>query len=135
MDDDLSDDDDSVIINKEMAQEIIEQIRHISKISKKQVYMQFLGNRMNREFAKTIVNYHHPDDMSAIEMSIKNNTIRISIKENKIDNVDGLMDLQTQAIYLDDPFVLDELESQLDCFSIICLLGCGHMLGLNFLLE
>lgn len=109
VDDDLSDDDDSVIINKEMAQEIIEQIRHISKISKKQVYMQFLGNRMNREFAKTIVNYHHPDDVSAIEMSIKNNTIRISIKENKIDNVDGLMDLQTQAIYLDDPFVLDEV--------------------------
>lgn len=108
VDDELSD-DDSVIINKEMAQEIIEQIRHISKISKKQVYMQFLGNRMNREFAKTIVNYHHPDNMSVIEMSIKNNTIRISIKENKIDNVDGLMDLQTQAIYLDDPFVLDEV--------------------------
>ena len=38
VDNDLSDDDDSVIINKEMAQEIIEQIRHISKISKKQAY-------------------------------------------------------------------------------------------------
>ena len=40
---------------------------------------------------------------------IKNKMLCGRLKENKIDDVDGLMDLQTQAVYLDDPFLLDEI--------------------------
>lgn len=102
-------DDDSVAFNREMAQEMVEQIHRVLEISKKQMFIQFFGLRVNREFAKTIVNYHHPNTASSIKLSIKNNRICVALKENKIDDVDGLMDLQTQAVYLDDPFLLDEI--------------------------
>ena len=87
----------------------MEQIHRVLEISKKQMFIQFFGLRVNREFAKTIVNYHHPNTASSIKLSIKNNRICVALKENKIDDVDGLMDLQTQAVYLDDPFLLDEI--------------------------
>lgn len=105
----FSKDNDTPVLNKEMALEIIKQIRRVLAISKEQIYMQFFENRINWEFAKSIVNYHHVDDSAAIELSIQNHTTHVSIRQNKVDGVDGLIDLQTQAVYLDDPFILDEM--------------------------
>lgn len=105
----LEDNDAEADSSKEMAKALTAQINQVLKIPKQDIFVRFLENRMNAEFAKSIVNYHHLAEPSGIELMIKKQTLQVAFDGNKIVDAKNLMDLQTQAVYLDDPFILDEL--------------------------
>lgn len=79
-------------------------------IPEEQTFIRVLENTLKQEFSSKVMNFHHSHDIGKIALQIKNKTLQMYIKNNKITQAKNLLELQTQAIYLDDPFVLDELE-------------------------
>lgn len=85
-------------------------IKQVLDISEEQTFIRVLENTLKQEFSSKVMNFHHSHDIGKIALQIKNKTLQMYIKNNKITQAKNLLELQTQAIYLDDPFVLDELE-------------------------
>ena len=85
-------------------------IKQVLDIPEEQTFIRVLENTLKQEFSSKVMNFHHSHDIGKIALQIKNKTLQMYIKNNKITQAKNLLELQTQAIYLDDPFVLDELE-------------------------
>lgn len=101
---------DATIITPELVQNMIGRIKQVLTISEEQIFIRVLENTLKQEFSSKVMNFHHVHDMGKIALQIKNKTLQMHIKNNKITQAKNLLELQTQAIYLDDPFVLDELD-------------------------
>lgn len=69
-----------------------------------------LQNKLNSEFNGQIQNIFIEDNNSSIVLSIKNNEIKVNIKDNKVVSINNFVNLKKEAIYIDDPFVLDNLD-------------------------
>lgn len=100
------------IITLELVQNMSGRIKQVLDIPEEQTFIRVLENTLKQEFSSKVMNFHHVHDMGKIALQIKNKTLRMHIENNKITQAKNLLELQTQAIYLDDPFVLDELDSK-----------------------
>lgn len=100
------------IITLELVQNMSGRIKQVLDIPEEQTFIRVLENTLKQEFSSKVMNFHHAHDMGKIALQIKNKTLRMHIENNKITQAKNLLELQTQAIYLDDPFVLDELDSK-----------------------
>lgn len=98
------------VITLELVQNISGRIKQVLDIPEEQTFIRVLENTLKQEFSSKVMNFHHSHDIGKIALQIKNKTLQMYIKNNKITQAKNLLELQTQAIYLDDPFVLDELE-------------------------
>lgn len=98
------------VITLELVQNMSGRIKQVLDISEEQTFIRVLENTLKQEFSSKVMNFHHSHDIGKIALQIKNKTLQMYIKNNKITQAKNLLELQTQAIYLDDPFVLDELE-------------------------
>ena len=63
---------------------------------------------MLQEFNEQISNIFSDND-SEIELQIKDQTINIIIVNNELKQIQNEISLHTEAIYLDDPFVIDDV--------------------------
>lgn len=98
------------VITLELVQNMSGRIKQVLDIPKEQTFIRVLENTLKQEFSSKVMNFHHSHDIGKIVLQIKNKTLQMNIKNNKITQAKNLLELQTQAIYLDDPFVLDELD-------------------------
>lgn len=98
------------VITLELVQNMSGRIKQVLDIPEEQTFIRVLENTLKQEFSSKVMNFHHSHDIGKIALQIKNKTLQMYIKNNKITQTKNLLELQTQAIYLDDPFVLDELE-------------------------
>lgn len=98
------------VITLELVQNMSGRIKQVLDIPEEQTFIRVLENTLKQEFSSKVMNFHHSHDIGKIVLQIKNKTLQMNIKNNKITQAKNLLELQTQAIYLDDPFVLDELE-------------------------
>lgn len=98
------------VITLELVQNMSGRIKQVLDIPEEQTFIRVLENTLKQEFSSKVMNFHHSHDIGKIALQIKNKTLQMYIKNNKITQAKNLLELQTQAIYLDDPFVLDELE-------------------------
>lgn len=98
------------VITLELVQNMSGRIKQVLDISEEQTFIRVLENTLKQEFSSKVMNFHHSHDIGKIALQIKNKTLQMYIKNNKITQAKNLLELQTQAIYLDDPFVLDELD-------------------------
>lgn len=98
------------IITLELVQNMSGRIKQVLDIPEEQTFIRVLENTLKQEFSSKVMNFHHSHDIGKIVLQIKNKTLQMNIKNNKITQAKNLLELQTQAIYLDDPFVLDELD-------------------------
>lgn len=103
--------DNELIINDELIKELKFKVEEILKISSKSIFINILQKKFNDEFSGQINNILSEDTEGKISLQIKNNLIEITIKDNKIVDLENLISLKTQAVYLDDPFILDELSN------------------------
>lgn len=88
--------------------EYIARIQKGLAVSDTVIFKSVLKKKLDAEFSGQINNIFIPD-AGEITLNIREHCIRISIKENEITAVSGQIDLQTEAVYLDDPFALDEV--------------------------
>lgn len=59
------------------------------------------------------INHLFIDEPSEIELIIGTNSIKSTILENKVVNIEGEETLNTESIYIDDPFILDDISYQI----------------------
>lgn len=104
-DNEISFDDDESLAIEEAAKRIIE----IFAISKDQLFSNMLNRSFELEFCGQVCNLFSNDESGRVDLTIKSNTVSAAFKRNRVSNIDDLIELETEAIYIDDPLVLDNL--------------------------
>ena len=89
----------------------VERIAALLNVSEDDIFKRVLQRRLDAEFNQQINNVY-TDDESIIRLDIQNEQIDIRISNNEVSNVDKKIDLGTEVIYIDDPFVLDEVPAR-----------------------
>ena len=88
---------------------VLERIASILNLSDDEIYKQILQVKFIAEFGNQIQNIFVEEKESAISLYIGDSKIALEIKDNKISCLKNFLELNTEAIYIDDPFVLDTL--------------------------
>lgn len=86
-------------------------IKEIIDIPDIEIFKTVISKKINSEFNGQINNIF-TNENGSIDLTIKNNTSYIRISNNIIDEVQNVYGLKTEVIYIDDPFVLDEVAKQ-----------------------
>lgn len=97
--------------NKKEIEETVTSIRNVLNISEKQFVNTVVERNLDAEFYGQTCNIF-AESLGQICLEIKNKKVMVDITGNgnlNVKNVDELS-LHTEAIYLDDPFVLDDSE-------------------------
>lgn len=89
---------------------ISEKIIDVLKVSKEKVFQALLERALDTEFFGQACNMYSNEN-AYIKLTIKEKTVTAELSNNKIVSIDNFFALKTEAIYIDDPFVLDDLES------------------------
>lgn len=99
--------------------ELSSRIDEILNVSDSDVFKQILGLKLNLEFHKQINNFLYKDELGEIILKeIGQNDITINVKENKVIELKNAIDLvDTNAVYIDDPFVLDNLGERFSMYD------------------
>ena len=98
----------NILENK--SEEISREIADFLGTSNDEFVEWFLGNLLDNEFHKQIQMSNRDSEESSIQLTIQNNSITATIINNEVDSVQQPEVLNTRAIYLDNPFVLDFLD-------------------------
>lgn len=81
-------------------------------LSNEVIYRSLLQNRLVQEFSDQIQNIYFPDAKSTAELTINNNDVSLVLEKNEVTDFKNLINLKTEVIYIDDPFVLDNLNGR-----------------------
>lgn len=87
---------------------IVLRIQSLLKISDEDIFKFVVDKKLNAEFNDQVNNIFS-DDMGHIVLQIKDKEMEIVIKDNDVIEMFNSISLDTEAIYIDDPFILDEL--------------------------
>lgn len=111
------------INNKEKTQQAIPQIE-LEKLAEKvciflklednEIRNTILRKRLEAEFAMNIGNLNNviDDAKTTVKLTIKNNNIDFEVIKNKEIRVKDYISLTKEIIYIDDPFILDDLDAR-----------------------
>lgn len=91
----------------EDAEELISHIYEILQITDEKFFKTVLDKNLEVEFNGQINNIFTKDE-AEIKLQIKDEVIDITIRDDKVYNIGSRIDLQTEVLYFDDPYVLDE---------------------------
>lgn len=87
--------------------EFILRVKAGLNVSDIDIFKSVLQKKLDAEFAGEVNNIF-TDSTGEVRLSIKNKDIIVTIEGNIVKDVVGEIDLHTQTVYIDDPFVLDE---------------------------
>ena len=88
----------------------IEKVCDLLEVPEEAVFISLLNKKLDTEFKGQVSNVYS-DDMGEIVLRIKDKEMKIKVSEYGVQKVNDSIVLKTEAIYIDDPFVLDELAS------------------------
>lgn len=97
-------------LDEKTLDELTSRINEILDIEDSELLKSVLTNRINAEFNGQVANIFNDDD-SRITLEIKSQTLSVTIKDQvvvAVDNPSGIS-LNTEAVYIDDPFVIDDI--------------------------
>lgn len=86
--------------------EFLLRIKELLNISDEEILRAVLEKSLAVEFNGQINNIFN-DEEGKIELQIRNKKVTISVRDNRVIKLENSICLLTEAIYLDDPFVLD----------------------------
>lgn len=87
--------------------EDILRIKELLNVSDADIFRSVLKKKLDAEFNGQINNIFS-DSMGEIRLQIQDEHMVVTVKENSVIAVEDSISLHTEAIYLDDPFVLDD---------------------------
>lgn len=88
-------------------EELVERIYEVLQVSDEEVFKVVLDKKFEAEFYGQINNIFTKED-SQITLRIRDDVITVDITEDEVRKIDNKIDLRTEVIYFDDPFILDE---------------------------
>lgn len=86
--------------------ELLLRIKELLNISDEEILRAVLEKSLAAEFNGQINNIF-ADEEGEIELQIRNKKITVSVRDNRVIKLQNSIRLLTEAIYLDDPFILD----------------------------
>lgn len=100
--------------------ELYERIELILKMSLNDMASNFITRRLDAEFGQRLGNVNRPKIKSSVELKIKDDSIvfHASGSKNKL-TLENFFSLHKNIIYIDDPFVMDEINAQSLTLSIV----------------
>ena len=98
--------EESIIEGKEV-KDFIRKVKEILEVSDDVILKTVLKNKLNSEFNRQINNVYN-DEAGNISLDIRKKQIRIVVSEDSVKKIQTPISLQTEAVYLDDQFILDE---------------------------
>lgn len=98
-------------IENERVLETTERIEKILSVSEEEIFKTVLQRNLDIEFNGQIGNLYE-NEACSIQLRIRNENIDIKLQDNKVTEFNKWINLGTEAIYMDDPFVLDEISAR-----------------------
>lgn len=98
-----------LVLTDEFLNSVLDKIVEILQVPEKSIFLRILQKKIDVEFMGQINNAFSINEEGEINLTIKDKTAKIKFLNNKVDFIDNLLDLKTQVIYLDDPFILDDI--------------------------
>lgn len=87
--------------------DVVAHIMEVINVSDEDVFKSVLGKNLSAEFNGQVSNIFSDKD-GEIRLKIKDQEMSIIIRDNSVIGVNNRIDLHTESIYLDDPFILDD---------------------------
>ncbi|WP_353093791.1 AAA family ATPase [Tissierella praeacuta] len=98
--------------NEISLEDITKKVYQIISLSDEDIFKTVLSQKLNSEFNSQINNIYSSNDSGGIvELNIKGTNIEILIRDNEVTDISKRLSLNTEVIYIDDPFVLDDISS------------------------
>jgi len=94
--------------NDTIIDDVIDKIEEILAISNEEILKRVVTTKLSAEFNRQINNVYSEED-GVIQLQIQNDTFEILASENQVKNTSASFPLKTEIVYLDDPFILDEV--------------------------
>jgi len=91
-----------------------EKILQVMNISDEEIFVAVLDKRLQSEFSMQLNNIHRPDLMCDIALKIKSELMRVSISRDGLIKVTDSFSLNTEVVYIDDPFALDDAKTTIN---------------------
>ena len=93
-------------------EKLAEKVCIFLKLEDNEIRKTILRKRLEAEFAMNICNLNNVEDggKTTVKLTVKNNTIDFEIIKNKEIRINNYISLTKEIIYIDDPFILDDLE-------------------------
>lgn len=98
---------DTEALKSKEVDEIACKIKEVLEVSDDEILKLVLVSKLNSEFNRQINNIYH-DGKGTIYLAIRKEQTKIVISGNFVKEIQKPISLQTEVVYLDDPFVLDE---------------------------
>ncbi len=98
---------DTEALKSKEVDEISCKIKEVLEVSDDEILKLVLVSKLNSEFNRQINNIYH-DGKGTIYLAIRKEQTEIVISGNFVKEIQKPISLQTEVVYLDDPFVLDE---------------------------
>ena len=95
-------------ISIEYLEEVSEKIFNILNIKDEEYLENTISYILNNEFDNQI-NTIWSNDLGEIALEIKENELKLRIKNNKVIKIENKINLRSEVIYIDDPFIIDNL--------------------------
>ncbi len=94
-------------LENENINEAVKRIVEILSVSSDDIFKTVLNKKLDSEFNGQINNIFS-EAAGEIKLQIKDCIVSINVLKNIVSEIENRVDLKTEAIYIDDPFVLDE---------------------------
>lgn len=95
----------------ENVSEIMEEVHRIKSLPEERLVKSAISAYFDRIFNSEINNVYHADEDAVLETEIKGREIYIAFRENNCSKLRKQINILNEAIYLDNPFILDCLNN------------------------
>ena len=109
-------DNGSVSITDASLMKIFDSINQILDVNKEEIFKKIFQNRVNGEFSKQLTTISTEEMKSNIRLDINGNNIEISLENQDVVGILNPLSLKTQAIYIDDPLIMDRIASAAESY-------------------
>lgn len=89
-------------------EQLVDKITDVLKISDKDIRDRIVQKSLEEEFADKILNVNDESKIGSISVHVKDEDILLDICDNKVDVTSNVV-INKQAIYIDDPYIADEV--------------------------
>ena len=86
---------------------LVPEIQEVLKVTDEEIMKSAFGKRLRQEFNNQICNLYSKEE-GRLQLQIRESMTQIKVLGNMVTDIRGAMDLHTETVYLDDPFILEQ---------------------------
>lgn len=98
-----------VYFSREFVSAALESYKKYLRVPSEVICQSIVTKKIKTEFHSQLNNIHAKDSEGVIILTVKGQELKIVICNNRATNISNIISLHSEALYLEDPFVLDTL--------------------------